>query len=174
MIDFMLLGGPRSGTTWAANWLTTDHSLCLHDPLITYTRAQLTQLTIPNKRLGISCTASMLFPDFVNGVKCPKVLIFRNVDEINNSLDRLGLTRLVDSDHYARMDAIKGAKLFVYDQLFRPKSAQAIAETLGAPWDPYRHYHLTQMRVEPMWRHVETGRQAVEELLARIAESQQP
>ena len=23
---------PRSGTAWLANWLTTDRSLCLHDP----------------------------------------------------------------------------------------------------------------------------------------------
>lgn len=28
MLDFMIIGLPRSGTTWAANLLTTDAVLC--------------------------------------------------------------------------------------------------------------------------------------------------
>lgn len=172
MINFMLLGGPRSGTTWAANWLTTDHTLCLHDPLMVYTRVQMSQMSIPDKKLGIACTGSLLFPEFVNSVKCPKVVIFRDVDAINNSLDRLGLPQMAAAEHYARIDAIQGGHLFVYDQLFKPKSAQSIAEILGVPWDPYRHHQLVQMRVEPMWRHLETGKQAVEDLLEQMRSAQ--
>ena len=33
MIDFMVIGLPRTGTTWASNWLTTDSTQCYHDPL---------------------------------------------------------------------------------------------------------------------------------------------
>ena len=33
----MVIGLPRSRTTWMANWLTTTDTLCLHDPLANYT-----------------------------------------------------------------------------------------------------------------------------------------
>lgn len=171
MISFMVLGGPRSATTWAANWLTTDTTHCFHDPLLEYRLDQLAQVTLPDKKMGVSCTSLMLFPDWVNSRKCPKVILFRNVDEINTSLRRLGLVELGATQHFARIDAIKGAHLFVYDQLFSLKHAKIITEILGVPFDAYRHDLLRQMRVEPLWRHLNVERKAVEDLMARIIES---
>ena len=34
-LDFAVLALPRSGTTWLANLLTTDTTLCRHDPFAT-------------------------------------------------------------------------------------------------------------------------------------------
>lgn len=171
MISFMVLGGPRSATTWAANWLTTDTTHCFHDPLLEYRLDQLAQVTLPNKKMGVSCTSLMLFPDWVNSRKCPKVILFRNVDEINTSLRRLGLVELGATQHFARIDAIKGAHLFVYEQLFSLKQAKIIAEILDVPFDAYRYDLLRQMRVEPLWRHLNVERKAAEDLMARIIES---
>ena len=102
----MVLGGPRSGTTWAANWLTTDTTFCLHDPLLEYTVRQLNNRHIPNRRLGISCTASILFPEWVNAQKCPKIFLYRDIEEINQSLARLGLVELEKLKHLGRIDGV--------------------------------------------------------------------
>lgn len=171
MISFMVLGGPRSATTWAANWLTTDLTLCLHDPLMEFKIADLEQMDIPGKRLGISCTASLMYPEWVNPARAKKVILYRDINEINHSLHRLGLVELAPARHWARIDAIKNATIFPYEHLFAPTSAQVIAKILGVPWDPARHNLLKQMRIEPCWRHLDMGRQAVEDLLARIREA---
>lgn len=170
-INFMVLGGPRSGTTWAANWLTTESTVCLHDPFLEYTLAELSQLYFPNKRLGISCTAAMLHPKWVNSHSCPKIMLYRQLSEINASLRELGLVELGEMRHLARIDALKGVKILPYEQLFHHKSAKAIAEYLGVPFDHTRFAVLRQMRVEPMWRHLTVGKRAVTELLAQIKEA---
>ena len=167
----MVLGGPRSGTTWAANWLTTDTTICLHDPLMEYTLQQLEQVSFPGKRVGIACTAAMLFPHWVNASKAKKVILYRSVPEINASLRLLGLMELDENKHYNRVQEIKGATLLPYEQLFTPKSAKGSAEYLEVPFDAARFDLLRQMRVEPMFRHLNVGRQAVTDLVARINEA---
>ena len=89
MIDFMLLASPRSGTTWAANLLTTDTTLCLHDPLFTHHYSELDGIE-SNKRLGVSCTGLCLFPEYVNSHQARKVVLHRDLREINRSLDAIG------------------------------------------------------------------------------------
>lgn len=168
----MVLGGPRSATTWAANWLTTDTSVCMHDPLLEYTCAQLHRMTFPGgRRFGISCTSAMLYPDFINMQKCPKLVLVRDVGEINASLRSLGLVELIRSRHEARLAAVNDAMFVSYEYLFMSSHAAIIAKHLGVPFDPVRHDVLRQMRVEPMWRHLNVGRQAVVDLVARIKES---
>jgi hypothetical protein len=170
-IDFFVLGGPRSATTWAANWLTTDSTFCLHDPLLEYSIRQLDNLTTPGRRIGISCTSSVLYPDWVNGVDVPKVILYRDLEEINRSLRALGLVELEKISHLSRLDAIKKATMFDYRQLFIPSGAKAIADILGVPWDPYRHDLLIQMNVQPQWRTLRVGKQAAKDLIKRIQEA---
>lgn len=167
----MVLGGPRSGTTWAANLLTTDTTVCLHDPLVEYTLVQLSSLFVPGAKIGISCTAALMFPEWVNAQKCPKIILYREVADINNSLRQLGLVELERDKHMARIDAIKGAKLVPYQELFGMKTAQGIANYLGVPFYPARHDILRQMHVEPLFRHINMGKQAVHDLFARIRET---
>lgn len=172
MISFMVLGGPRSATTWAANWLTTDTTVCLHDPLLEYSIEHLQRLTFSNgRRLGISCTSALLYPDWVNAQRCPKVILYRDVKEINHSLRELGLVELIETRHLKRLDGIRGALLVPYEHLFAPSSAQLIAKHLGVSFDIVRHDVLAQMRVEPMWKRLNVGRRAVTDLIQRIKES---
>ena len=170
-INFMVLGGPRSATTWAANWLTTDTTICLHDPLLEYRIEVLQRMTFDGKRFGISCTSSTLYPDWVNQQKCPKVVLHRPVKDINRSLRELGLVELIESKHYARLAAIKNALFVPYEWLFERSRAEFIAKHLGVPWCPYRHDLINQMRVEPMWRRLNVGKDAAQQLIKRINEA---
>lgn len=167
----MILGGPRSATTWAANWLTTDTSICLHDPLLEYESTYLARMTFPGRRLGIACTSSSLYPDWVNAQKCPKVVLMRNVNDINRSLRELGLVELIPSKHEARMAAVEKAMFVPYEWLFVPTAARVIAKHLGLHFDPPRHDLLKQMRVEPMWSHLNVGKEACKALIKRIMEA---
>jgi hypothetical protein len=167
----MVLGGPRSATTWAANWLTTDTTVCLHDPLLEYKIEYLQRMSFDGKKFGISCTSSTLYPDWVNKQKCPKVVLTRDVHEINNSLRELGLVELIPAKHMARLAAIKDALFVPYEWLFHPSKAAFIAQHLGVPFDITRHDVLMQMRVEPMWRRLNIGRDAAKQLIKRITEA---
>lgn len=172
MIHFMLLGGPRSATTWAANWLTTDNTICLHDPLLEYETHQLERMAFRGgKRLGISCTGSTLFPEWVNTQKCPKVVLVRDVREINTSLRALGLVELIPSRHEARLAAIKNAMFVHYEDMFALTKAAIIAKHLGVPFDVDRYDVLRQMRIEPMWNHLNIGKGAAMTLVKRIQEA---
>jgi hypothetical protein len=170
----MVLGGPRSGTTWAANWLTTDTTICLHDPLLEYTIERLQRLTFPGgQSLGISCTSAMLYPDWVNAQRCPKVVLHRPIAEINRSLRELGLVELIPERHEARLDAIKGPGVLhcPYEHMYTPTGGRVLAHHLRVPFDQSRHHCLTQMRVEPMWKHLSVGKEAAMQLVKRITEA---
>jgi hypothetical protein len=174
MINFMVLGGPRSATTWAANWLTTDTTICLHDPLLEYPIARLQNLTFPRgQSLGVACTSLCLYPDWVNEQHCPKVVLHRPIEEINRSLRELGLVELIAAKHEARLAAITGPGVLhcPYEHMFAPTGALVIAKHLRVPFDAARWHNLMQMRVEPMWRHLSVGREAVAQLIQRIKES---
>lgn len=168
MIDFMVLGGPRSGTTWAANWLTTDTTFCLHDPLVEYTRGQLDIMTIPGRRIGFSCTSSILFPDWVLKHPARKILLWRDIDEVNESLLKLGLRQLDKSEHYKRMLVFIDHKIPVWDykDLFSPIEAKKIWKKLlpNVPFDPYRHDLLTGMNIQPQFNRLPISKAAVMEL----------
>jgi hypothetical protein len=167
-LDFMVLGGPRSATTWAANWLTTDTTFCLHDPLLEYTVRQLENMTIPGKRIGVSCTSLMLYPDWVNAHPAKKIVLYRDVEEINASLKRLALVELEKFAHLGRLDAIASVPMFKYEQLFLPRYAEIIAKHLGVPWDAHRHDLLSQMNIQPNWRTLTVGKDAAAQLIERI------
>lgn len=172
MIHFMVLGGARSATTWAANWLTTDTTICMHDPLLEYEPAQLERMSFRGgKRFGIACTGSTLFPDWVNSLKCPKVVLVRDVREINNSLRALGMIELIPARHEARLAAIKNAMFVNYDDMFALSKAACIANHLGVPFDIDRYDILRQMHVEPMWAHLNIGKGAAMTLVKKIQEA---
>lgn len=89
MIKFMVLGAPRSGTAWAANWLSTGSQVCLHDPLWDTHYTDLDAIEHPH--LGIACTGLSLFHSWVNKHPCPKVILHRTPALVNDSLARMGL-----------------------------------------------------------------------------------
>jgi hypothetical protein len=169
MISFMIFAGPRSGTTWAANWLTTDTTLCLHDPMLEFTRSDLNKLTLPNnRRLGISCTSSLYYPEWVKTVHCPKIFLYRDVAEINLSLRALGLQQIDEVSHLKRIAAFDDKiPVLPYEHMFTPSGGEAIADILRVPFDKARHNLLRQMRVEPFWSHVNVTARGIMPLITK-------
>jgi hypothetical protein len=92
MIRFMVIAPPRCGTAWAAAWLNTESTLCLHDPLWCRHYEDLDRFPVPpGKRLGVSCTGLHYFVDWLNTHTARKVVLHRPLAEINDSLRRIGL-----------------------------------------------------------------------------------
>lgn len=168
MIDFMVLGGPRSATTWAANLLTTDNTLCMHDPLLEYTRAYLDQIVIPGKKLGISCTSSLLFPEWLATHPAKKIILWREPREINVALGRLGLTPIDPPKHTARINVLPSVHVYHWESVFHGATAQQICKYLGVPFCPHRHNELRTMNIQPQLNRLPLGKEAVQELSSRV------
>ncbi|MFV0533014.1 MAG: hypothetical protein ACK5MR_05095, partial [Cumulibacter sp.] len=145
MLDFMVIGLPRSGTTWAAQWLTTAHSFCLHDPLYLCHYSELDsyadRVSIGRKTVGVSCTALWRWPQFVSSHPARKVIIHRDIRDINSSLKLLGFPAMTERDALSLYD-LPGLH-FQYADLFCESSAAAIWDYLvpGVKFDPAR-YHI--------------------------------
>lgn len=152
MIDFMILSAPRSASTWAANWLTTERTLCLHDPVLEVDVDALDAIQA-DRPLGIACTAMALLPDLVNAHPARKVVVHRELAEVNLSLESIGLTRLGPLWTRA-LDHVVGVHID-YQDLFDPWAARPVYEFLtGHPFDVARHAQLRAMYVEPAFEKV--------------------
>jgi len=164
MVEFMLLAAPRSGTTWASNWLTTDQTLCLHDPLWTHHYSDLDRIET-KKVLGVACTGLFMFPDFVNSHPARKVILHRDEQEINESLERIGLTGISNANE----DLYKIGGLHVdWKEIFtKPKM---IYEFLtGLEFDPERHEVLKAIEMQPNFAGLKVGHDVTAKLLDELA-----
>ncbi len=152
MIEFMVLSAPRSASTWAANWLTTEKTLCLHDPVLEHAPEDFDQIPA-DRTLGVACTGLALLPGFLRLHPARKVIIHRPMDEIDQSLESIGLTKL-GTQWLSALDAIGGYHVF-YGDLFNPKEAAGIYEFLTKqPFDAARHEQLVAMHVEPQFERI--------------------
>lgn len=164
MLDFMLIAAPRSATTWAANWLTTDSTLCLHDPLLKWTKEELLALASP-KRLGVACTGLALFPEWVNSQPARKVILHRPLMEIDQSLQEIGMTPISEHWHGV-LERIKGVHLDWQEMFTRP---QYIYEyLLDLPFDPQRWALLREMNVQPHFQELTINRAATAQLMNEL------
>jgi hypothetical protein len=144
MLRFMVLGAPRSGTAWVANWLSIPGRVCLHDPLWDHHYPELDNL--PHV-WGIACTALAYLPEWVNAHQCPKVILHRSKAEIDCALAQFGLPevpqRLLDC-----LWMCQGLHT-EWTDLFTPYGAKEIHEHLevGAfdleRWEMLRHLIVT-------------------------------
>lgn len=148
MIDFMILALPRSGTTWAANWLTTDNSMCWHDPVTRLLPKEIDKLSIGKKYHGISCTGAWMWSQWVKDHPARKIILLRDINEINASLESIGLPLMTQS-MVDRFNALEGIKV-PYTDLF--ESPQFIWKNMlpDIPFDPQRHAELVKMNIEPV------------------------
>lgn len=169
MISFMVLAGPRSATAWLANLLTTDNTLCMHDPLLEHTSIMLDQMSVPGKRLGISDTSALLWRDWVNAHPAKKVILWRDPVEINQSLLQLGLPEVDSRLHSARINGIKGARLYHWEEVFLPHVAKGICDYFDVPFCRWRFEEMRKMNVQPQFNRLPIGKEAVRELVQRIA-----
>lgn len=172
MIEFMVLGAPRSGTAWAANWLTTERTLCLHDIMFDHTLDQVDSLPC-DRVLGLADTGLGLFPDFLLRHPARKVVLHRNPAEINASLRNAGLPK-VNIDWYAGLRNLTGDNVMhvEWDVLF--KGPQIIHHFLFGsrfPFDQVRHALLAKMNVQMDFEKIDPDPKATREMIKRIREA---
>lgn len=147
LVRFMVLSAPRSASTWAANWLTTEKTLCLHDPVLEHYPEDLDKIPC-DRALGVACTGLALLPGFLRLHPSRKVIVHRPLDEIDQSLESIGLTKLGPQWDTA-LDQIGGFHVF-YGDLFDIKEAAGIYEYLTHQrFDAARHEQLVAMHLEP-------------------------
>lgn len=145
MIDFLVIGLPRSSTTWIANWLTTDRSLCLHDP---FAFGLPEQWPRDARRFGISCTGAYLFPKWMAALKCPIAVIERNPDDCDASLARMAWGDV--SGCVEPFMAAPGQR-FRWSALWDEDKARELWDFLmpGLAFDSIRYRMLTEIQVQP-------------------------
>lgn len=159
MLDFMIISLPRSASTWAANWMTTERAFCRHDPLWMTSPDQLDReiVALAGPRLaGIACTGLWRWPEWINRHLARKLILHRDSAQIRASLDRLGLPRLPIAAA-RQLSQIEGTHVD-WLELFDPARAAAIWEFLTAgaiAFDQARHRELCAMRIDPAMGKVE-------------------
>jgi len=145
MIDFMVLGLPRSGTAWLANLLTTDDSICLHEALIDSTIEQLDKFE-HSGLFGIAETAGVFLPDVIS-YPCKKLIVDRPIDDIKRSLHQIGLPTMPDVE-VDLLSGIEGYKI-AFKDLFNFDAMQlAYKFLLNKDLSKDRHILLRQMNVQ--------------------------
>jgi hypothetical protein len=155
MLDFLVLSLPRSGSTWCSNWLTTDTTFCLHDPLSHRNLADLETASFPNRQWGAACTFLWMFPEWCQEHASRILILDRDVNEVQDSLKRIGISGLPDA-MIIKFKAMPGRRV-PYQDLFHPETAHQIWEYLRieAPFDRERHRLLCEMTINPnlaKWR----------------------
>ena len=164
MIAFMILAAPRSGTTWAANWLTTDRTLCLHDPLFTHHYSELDSIET-TKTLGISCTGAAFFRGWVNRHPARKVVLHRNRYEVNASLAAIGMPEVPQS-YFDCLAKIEGRHTDWRDLFGKPRE---IYEFLtGLPFDEERHALLRDIEMQPEFGRLKVGPEVTRKLVSEM------
>jgi hypothetical protein len=152
MIDFMIIGLPRSGTTWAANWFTSRDTYCHHDPLYKCHYGQWGTMPTPVRcnQVGVSCTGIWRWPKFVNDHPARKLILVRDFDEVQHSLESIGAPLLHKNDKRS-LDAIHGEKID-YKTLFNTELSLSLWEYLIGDVSGYchdRHAELCKMDIQP-------------------------
>jgi hypothetical protein len=167
MIDFIVTGLPRSGTTWIANWLTTDTTLCIHDPLYKCNAEELDDIK-SDKKLGISCTGIWRMPEFLEAHPAKKLIVHRDLDEVNDSLSNEMGVSTISKEEADSLSSIYGIHLSFKD-LFNHLIAEEVYETLlEKPFDYERYIHLVEMNVQPNFENVTFDREALDNFRRRI------
>lgn len=164
MLQFMVISAPRSASTWVSNWLSTDTTLCLHDPLWRWHYSELDTIK-SQKVLGIACTGVALFPEWVNAHPARKVILHRDPMEIDASLTKIGLTPC-SQQWEGVLDKIRGMHLHWTDVFERPKYVYEYL--LDRPFDAERHQALREMNVQPCFSKLSIDRSATARLIREL------
>lgn len=174
-LDFMVIGLPRSGTTWAANWLTTDDTHCVHDPLYHthYTDWDINARFKHAERefTGVACTGVWRWDGWLNQHPARKVVLHRSVREVNDSLRRLGLPE-VERSADSQLDKVQGLHVN-YRTLFDEDGARRIWKYLlpGRPFNRARHEELVAIRMQPDFMRVVVDPEVTRRLMREVEEA---
>ncbi len=144
-LDFIVLGLPRSATTWLANWLTTERSLCLHEP---FSYGMPAAWPIDERLRGISCTAAYLMRGWLENYDCPTALIERDPVACDASLRAIGLPGTAP---ITRLFNQADGRRFAYESLWHEEGARELWNFLlpHVPFDRLRYRLLQDMQIQP-------------------------
>lgn len=159
MISFMVIAAPRSGTTWASNWLTTDRSLCYHGLAATkhYTEWDAIE---SDRMLGVSEPSICMFPEWLNQHPARKVILHRDAEEIAQSLG-------MPARDWG-LDKIEGVHV-PWTALF--EEPRAIYEfLLQRDFDPERHAILADLEINHMLEKVKMDPAVARRMVADLRE----
>lgn len=172
MLDFMIIGLPRSGTTWASNWLTTDASHCVHDPLYEthYTKWDTDERFGHGRGLvtGASCTGVWRWARWVNDHPARKLVLLRPEEEVNRSLRLLGLPEM-DIGSSRVLQSVNGLHV-PHTWLFNTETARELWAYLmpGAPFNALRHQELMRIEMQPNFYGLSTGPEVTRRLMDEL------
>ena len=148
MVRFMVIAAPRSGTAWCANWLSDGTYLALHDPLWDHHYRDLDKIAGP--KTGVCCTGLGYVPEWVNQHPAPKVILHRAPNEVNNSLETLGLPTCPQKlfDNLWKIDGLH----VHWTNLFGPDAELLHRHLKIGDFDPVRWSMLRDMEVTAKWQ----------------------
>jgi len=167
----MVIGLPRSATTWAANWLTTAETFCAHDPLWETHYEDLDEIIstrAANRTPGIACTGLWRWVGWLNSHPARKLILHRDIAAVRASLRARGLP-VPDRSASAALDSIDGQHV-PFDHLFDTDRAETLWSFLtdGLPFDGDRHRELAQMNIQPQFDRIRVNRSVARRLAAEL------
>lgn len=173
MIDFMIIGLPRSATTWAANLFTTDLTLCHHDPLYThhYTEWDTCLATAEGGKTGVSCTGIWRWADWVNAHPAKKLIIHRDLGEIQQSMRELGAPDIDLEYGEQQLKSISGMHIHHTD-LFDPLTCRIAHDHLlpkCIPFNEQRHSMLLDIEMQPKFSGLTINSDVTRRLLIELS-----
>ena len=170
-LDFMVVSLPRSGSTWAANWLTTDAVHCSHDPLYSMHYSDFDSKLCANGFVnGIACTGIWRWADWLNRHPARKLVLRRDFNEIQKSLSDIGLP-LLDADSEDAIAKIDGRHIN-YKDLFNPSEARNIWRYLtNTEFNKRRHRELVDIEMQPNFIGLQINKDATRRLMIEIHEA---
>ena len=142
MIEFMVIAGPRSSTTWCANFLTTDTTFCHHGLSAKLHHSEWDALD-SNKILGVSDTVVSRFHKWLNKHPARKVILHRDGKEICESV---GCSEIPESTWC--LDKVEGMHVHYMDVFDNPKPIFEFL--LQREFDKERHDMLKQFQINTM------------------------
>lgn len=172
MLDFMIIGLPRSGTTWVANFFCTERSLCFHDPLYTTHYedwdTELRAKSPEGAEVGISCTGIWRWADWVNDHPAKKLILHRDLGEIEKSMADIGLPGLEPGSE-EKLNSIIGLHV-PWTDLFDEAQMFLIWHHLigNSHFPSCRHQELVNIEMQPKFSGLSVGSEVTRRLQEEI------
>lgn len=166
MIDFMIIAAPRSGTAWAANWLTTERTLCLHDPLFERHYSEIEDLAEPGREFGVACTGLANFPEWLKSHPAKKVILQRRPDQVNAACDSLGLPPVPQEffDNLMKIDGLHVPWTWLFN---KPENIHRYLFG-DRPFDARRHQLLASLNVQRDFEQIRPNKAATRRLIEEM------
>lgn len=159
-IEFMVIAAPRSATTWAANWLSTDTTMCLHGLNARLHYSEWDNLT-SSKMLGVSDPSISRFHEWLNTHQARKLIIHRDSKEIAESL---GMDE-VPSDFWC-LDKVQGMHVDFREMFEEPKPIYEFL--LQKEFDAERFDLLSRIQVNTVLEKVRFDKSTMARLMGEL------